>query len=103
MNLKTLKNNFRYVLEKMIKRVQKNPQIVLKPDKEFEGTINLFRVYKDALTKRKLCTFCFAKMKLRDLSHEQKVTLYTSGLCPKCDEVDDNKSIFSLVKKNINN
>lgn len=46
MNLKTLKNNFRYVLDKMIKRVQKNPQIVLKPDKEFEGTINLLEFTK---------------------------------------------------------
>ena len=29
MNLKTFKNNFRYVLDKMIKRVQKNPKSYL--------------------------------------------------------------------------
>ena len=43
------------------------------------------------------------KLKLKDLSHHEKVTFYTSGLCPECNEADDNKSIFDMIKKDIEN
>ena len=97
------RDEFMKLLDGIQKVVMKDPSQLLNPKSEFRNKLHEFRTWQNEYTKRKLCSFCMKKLKLQDLSHHEKVTFYTSGLCPECNEADDNKSIFDMIKKDIEN
>ena len=97
------RDDFIKIMDEMIKVVQKDPSQLLNPSSDFRNKLHEFRTWQNEYTRRNMCCFCMNKLKLRDLSHHQKVTLYTSGLCPECDAEDKNKSIFNMIKKDVTN
>jgi len=103
MRFNVLKELYLSKLDRLVHITSKNPQIIFQQDRAFRELLHEFRLLQNSITKKKMCALCFTKLKLKDLTHEQKVTLYTSGLCPKCDSIDDNKSILSFVKKSVEN
>ena len=97
------RDDFIKIMDEMIKVVQKDPSQLLNPSSDFRNKLHEFRTWQNEYTRRNMCCFCMKKLKLRDLSHHQKVTLYNSGLCPECDAEDKNKSIFNMIKKDVTN
>ena len=97
------RDDFIKMLDEIAEVVKRDPSQLLNPKSDFRNKLHEFRTWQNEYTKRKMCSFCQKKLKLKDLSHHQKVTLYTSGLCPECDEADENKSIFNMSKKDVTN
>ena len=68
------RDDFIKMLDEIAEVVKRDPSQLLNPKSDFRNKLHEFRTWQNEYTKRKMCSFCQKKLKLKDLSHHQKVT-----------------------------
>ena len=71
------RDDFIKMLDEIAEVVKRDPSQLLNPKSDFRNKLHEFRTWQNEYTKRKMCSFCQKNLKFKDLSHLQKVTLYT--------------------------
>ena len=54
------------MLDEIAEVVKRDPSQLLNPKSDFRNKLHEFRTWQNEYTKRKLCSFCMKKLKLKD-------------------------------------
>ena len=66
------RDDFTKMLDEIAEVVKRDPSQLFKPKSDFRNKLHEFRTWQNEYTKRKMCSFCQKKLKLKDLGYSCK-------------------------------